>query len=103
MLGKLADWGWSVVLLLIGVMTTLLTRWISMLHKHERQLAILEYDQKVRAETSTTLLRTVSEMNKLIESQRRETIERMDSMRREMREDFQTLIQLHAAKDNQGG
>lgn len=99
MLDKIADWGWSVVLLLIGVAITLMTKWISMLHKHEKQLAILEYDHKNRIETNTQLLKTVAEMNLRLEAHRKESMDRMDALRRELRTDFQTLIEMHARSE----
>lgn len=99
MLDKLADWGWSIVLLLIGVAITLMTKWISMLHKHEKQLAILEYDHKNRIETNTQLLKSAAEMNLRLEAHRKESMDRMDALRRELRTDFQTLIELYARSE----
>ena len=95
MLEKIADWGWSIVLLLIGVTMTVLTRWIAMLHRHDKQLAILENDHKNRIETNAALVRNVAEVQARLEVHRKESLDRMDSLRRELRNDFQLLIELH--------
>lgn len=92
---RIAEWGWSVVLLLIGGLVTLLTKWVSMLHKHEKQLALLEYDHRNRIETNAALLKAIAEANGRLEAHRKESLERMDALRRELRQDFQTLIEFH--------
>ena len=45
---RVIEWGWSVVLLVLGGVATLFSRWISMLHKHEKQLTLLQAEMPTR-------------------------------------------------------
>lgn len=91
---RIVDWGWGVVLLALGGIGTLFTRWISMLHKHEKQLVLLENEQANRIAASASLVQNMTEINTRLELHRKESLDRMDSLRRELREDFRTLIEL---------
>ncbi len=96
---KIQEWGWSVVLLALGAVGSLFTRWISMLHKHEKQLAIIEHEQQVRIAANSEIVRSVVDMNARLEVHRKESMDRMDSLRRDLREDFKTLIEFHTRSE----
>lgn len=96
---KVSDWGWSLVLLVLGGAATIFTRWLSMLHKHEKQLAILEHEQASRLAANDQMVRNVAEMNTRLEVHRKESMDRMDALRRELREDFNTLIEFHTRNE----
>lgn len=96
---KIQEWGWSLVLLALGAVGTLLSRWISMLHKHEKQLAIIEHEQQARIAASTEMVKSLSDMNARLEVHRKESMDRIDSLRRDLREDFKTLIEFHTRSE----
>lgn len=96
---KVQEWGWSLVLLTLGAVGTLLSRWISMLNKHEKQLAIIEYEQKARIAASNEMVKSITDMNTRLEVHRRESMDRIDALRRDLREDFKTLIEMHARQE----
>jgi len=101
MLERLADWGWALVLLVLGGAGGLFTRWISMLHKHDRQLAIIEKDMLDRDASRTEVVRSMASMNERFDLHRKESLEAMAALRRELREDFKTLIEFaRRANDN---
>ena len=90
---RFIDWGWSLVLLALGSVGALLSRWISMLHKHEKQLVILQSEMTTRTAANTDMVRSLTEMNTRLDYHRKESSERMEALRRELREDFKTLIE----------
>lgn len=96
---RFQDWGWSLVLLVLGAVGSLFARWVSMLNKHEKQLAIIEHEQQVRIAASTEMVKSVSDMNARLELHRKESIDRMDALRRDLRDDFKTLIEMHSRQE----
>ncbi len=70
-----------------------------MLHKHEKQLAIIEHEQQVRIAANSEIVRSVVDMNARLEVHRKESMDRMDSLRRDLREDFKTLIEFHTRSE----
>lgn len=93
---RVADWGWSIVLLLIGTAMTLFAKWVNMVHRHDKILAVLEEDRKERS----TVLENIADVSERLESHRKESLDRMDSLRRELRQDFQTLIEYHTRQED---
>jgi hypothetical protein len=85
---ELRQWGWSLVLLVLGGIGTVFTRWISMLHKHEKQLVILENGQQLRVQTDRQMLESVATLSTKIESN--------------LREDFKTLLEFARRQDDRG-
>lgn len=102
MLEKVADWGWSLVLLALGGIGTVFSRWVSMIHKHEKQLVILEQTQQTRLQTDRTMVEGMASLGTKIEANRQEAMERMDALRRDLREDFKTLIEFARRQDDRG-
>ena len=96
---RVQEWGWSIVLLALGAVGSLFTRWISMLHKHEKQLAIIEHEQQVRLAASAEMVRSLGDMNTRLEIHRKESMDRIDALRRDLREDFKTLIEYHTRSE----
>jgi hypothetical protein len=64
-----------------------------MLHKHEKQLVILQSEMTTRTAANTDMVRSLTEMNTRLDYHRKESSERMEALRRELREDFKTLIE----------
>ncbi len=90
---KVIDWGWSVVLLVLGGVATLFSRWISMLHKHEKQLVLLQAEMSNRTVANNDMVKSLAEMNTRLDYHRKESSERLEALRRELRDDFKTLIE----------
>lgn len=97
---RAAEWGWTLVLLVIGGIGTLVSRWISMLHKHERQLVLLTSEQEARTKAVEGLVASVGQINTRLDEHRRESSERLDALRRDLRDDFRTLIEFHTRGDD---
>lgn len=93
------EWGWSLVLLVLGGVATLTSRWLSMLHKHEKQLVLLEVEQATRLAANEAMVKNLAEMNTRLDLHRQESITRMESLRRELRDDFKTLIEFHTRSE----
>jgi len=93
---RIIDWGWSVVLLVLGAVGTLVSRWLSMIHKHEKQLILLEAEQATRLAANEAMVKNLADLNARLDLHRQESMGRMDSLRRELREDFKTLIEYHS-------
>lgn len=96
---KIVDWGWSLVLLVLGAVGTMTSRWLSMLHKHEKQLILLEADQANRTAVAQSMMQSMAEMNTRLEVHRKESVDRMEALRRDLRDDFKTLIEFHNRQD----
>lgn len=64
-----------------------------MLHKHEKQLTILQSEQVTRQVANEAMVRNLTEMNTRLDYHRKESSERLEALRRELREDFKTLIE----------
>ena len=62
---RIIDWGWSVVLLVLGAVGTLVSRWLSMIHKHEKQLILLEAEQATRKSLPPTDLKALLPLDQL--------------------------------------
>ena len=90
---RVIEWGWSIVLLVLGGVATIFSRWISMLHKHEKQLVLLQSEMSTRSVANADMVRSLTEMNTRLDFHRKESSERLEALRRELREDFKTLIE----------
>jgi len=91
---RLADWGWGIVLLIMGGVGTIMTRWVSMIHKHEQHIALLQQEMASRQSANGDVLRMVADVGHRLDLHRQESVERMDALRRDMKEDIKTLIEL---------
>lgn len=74
-----------------------------MLHKHEKQLVILQAEQATRQNANEAMVRSLTEMNTRLDFHRKESSERLEALRRELREDFKTLIEFAREQHNRGG
>ena len=100
---RVIEWGWSVVLLVLGGVATLFSRWISMLHKHEKQLTLLQAEMATRTAANNDMVKSLTEMNTRLDYHRKESSERLEALRRELRDDFKTLIEFAREQHNRGG
>ncbi len=100
---RVIEWGWSVVLLVLGGVATLFSRWISMLHKHEKQLTLLQAEMTTRTAANNDMVKSLTEMNTRLDYHRKESGERLEALRRELRDDFKTLIEFAREQHNRGG
>lgn len=91
---RVADWGWGLVLLVLGGVGTVFSKWVSMLHKHEKQLVLLENGQQLRIQTDRAMVESMATLSAKIESNRQESSERMDALRRDIRDDIKTMLDL---------
>lgn len=100
---RVIEWGWSIVLLVLGGVATIFSRWISMLHKHEKQLVLLQSEMSTRSVANADMVKSLTEMNTRLDFHRKESSERLEALRRELREDFKTLIEFAREQHNRGG
>jgi hypothetical protein len=99
---RLAEWGWGLVLLVLGGVGTLFTRWISMLHKHEKQLTLLEREITHRTEASTAVVANLGALNTRLDLHQQQSNERMEALRRDLRDDFKMLLDFARKQDERG-
>ena len=96
---KLADWGWGLVLIVVGGVGTAISRWISMLHKHEKHLILLQAEQATRTTAVADIGKSLTALGVRLDDHRKESADRMDALRRDLRDDFKTLIEFHSRQD----
>ena len=96
---RVQEWGWSLVLLVVGGIGTLVSRWISMLHKHEKQLILLQAEQAARTAAVSSIGESLASLNTRLDDHRKESADRIDALRRDLRDDFKTLIEYHSRQD----
>ena len=99
---KVIDWGWSLVLLALGAVGSIVARWTSMLHKHEKQLIMLQAEQATRLSANEAMVQNLASMNTRLDYHRKESSERLEALRRELREDFKTLIEFAREQRDRG-
>lgn len=70
-----------------------------MLHKHEKQLILLQAEQSARTNAVSEIAKNISTLNIRLDDHRKESAERIDALRRDLRDDFKTLIEFHSRQD----
>lgn len=91
---KFVEWAGGVSIAVVGGLIVALRRWISMLHKHEQQIALLQQSSLHQQETNNRLLEALAGVKEGVEQNRTEAASRMDSIRIEIREDINRLMNL---------
>lgn len=91
---RFLEWVGAATIAILGGAIVAIRRWISMLHKHEQQIALLQQNSTHQQETNTAVLRAIGEVRDVQEANRKEAAERLDSLKMEIRDDIGHLISL---------